>query len=250
MASALPVIQSVVKEFLQSRNLQSSTKPSTENVVSDNSTLQAIVNQTGIDSSSNLTAILESNFPLGIAKPVDLDIAVTSNKKYWNLGVFNLLSHLRLRHNSKLPPHNHHQLLLDDHLGNTHRETKTFVRVQAHLVSRLGPDLRRDYQELWAQDLIGGRSLCPSFSRLQPRLLALRTGTPPNPPPPPNVLGSISVEESEDQEDQESDQALPEAEPAGALEPWAARKLGRREKSFLPSSPAHTWELNLKKPGG
>lgn len=74
MASALPVIESVVKEFLQSRNLQSSTKPSTENVVSDNSTLQAIVNQTGIDSSSNLTAILESNFPLGIAKPVDLGV--------------------------------------------------------------------------------------------------------------------------------------------------------------------------------
>lgn len=67
---------------------------------------------------------------------------------------------------------------------------------------------------------------------------------------PPNVLGSISVEESEDQEDQESDQALPEAEPAGALEPWAARRVGRREKSFLPSSPAPTWELNLKKPGG
>lgn len=89
-------------------------------------------------------------------------------------------------------------------------------RVQAHLVSRLGPDLRRDYQELWAQELIGGRPLCPSFSRLHPRLLALRTGTPPN-PPSPQVLGSISVEESEDQEDQESNQALPE--PAGALEP-------------------------------
>lgn len=101
-------------------------------------------------------------------------------------------------------------------------------RVQAHLISRLGPDLRRDYQELWAQELIGGRPLRPSFSRLQPRLLALRTGTPPN-PPPPQVLGSISVEESEDQEDQESDQALPEAEPAGALEPWAARRVGRRE---------------------
>lgn len=72
MASALPVIKSMVKEFLQSRNLQSSTKPSTENVVSDNSALQAIVNQTGIDSLSNLTAILESNFPLGIATPVDL----------------------------------------------------------------------------------------------------------------------------------------------------------------------------------
>lgn len=100
-------------------------------------------------------------------------------------------------------------------------------RVQAHLVSRLGPDLRRDYQELWAQELIGGRPLRPSFSRLQPRLLALRTGTPPN--PPPQVIGSISVEESEDQEDQESDQALPEAEPAGALEPWAARRVGRRE---------------------
>lgn len=60
-------------------------------------------------------------------------------------------------------------------------------RVQAHLVSRLGPDLRRDYQELWAQELIGGRPLRPSFSRLQPRLLALRTGTPPNPPPPPGL---------------------------------------------------------------
>lgn len=73
---------------------------------------------------------IHSAFKFSFFKPCfkRIDIAVTSNKKYWNLGVFNLLSHLRLRHHSKLPPHNHHQLLLDDHQGNTHRETKTFVR--------------------------------------------------------------------------------------------------------------------------
>lgn len=91
MAAALPVIESVVKECLKSRNLQSQESPSvqprpavpdqpsiqplTETVIRDNSgTFQAIVSQSGIDSSSDLTAVPESNFSLGIAKPVGLDV--------------------------------------------------------------------------------------------------------------------------------------------------------------------------------
>uniref|UniRef100_A0A8W8M190 Uncharacterized protein n=1 Tax=Magallana gigas TaxID=29159 RepID=A0A8W8M190_MAGGI len=84
MAAALPVIESVVKECIESRNRQSSESPavqpgpsvpdrpstqeSTETVVRDNPTFQAII-QSGIESSSTLTAVPENNFPLGIARP-------------------------------------------------------------------------------------------------------------------------------------------------------------------------------------
>lgn len=90
MDAALSVIESVVKECLQSRNRQSnespavqpgpsvtdipSTQQSTDTVVRDNSTFHAIVNQSGIDSSSNLTAVPESYFPLGIGRPVGIGV--------------------------------------------------------------------------------------------------------------------------------------------------------------------------------
>ncbi|XP_052696174.1 uncharacterized protein LOC128174739 [Crassostrea angulata] len=89
MAAALPVIESVVKECIESRNRQSSESPavqpgpsvpdrpstqeSTETVVRDNPTFQAII-QSGIESSSTLTAVPENNFPLGIARPVGLGV--------------------------------------------------------------------------------------------------------------------------------------------------------------------------------
>uniref|UniRef100_K1Q6B4 Uncharacterized protein n=1 Tax=Magallana gigas TaxID=29159 RepID=K1Q6B4_MAGGI len=43
--------------------------------------------------------------------------------------------------------------------GRLHPALLLHWRVQAHLVSRLGPDLRRDYRELWAHEIVGGHPL-------------------------------------------------------------------------------------------
>lgn len=59
--------------------------------------------------------------------------------------------------------------------GRLHPALLLHWRVHADLVSRWGPDLWRDYRELWAQEMVGGHP-------------ALTFGTPP-------ILGSISLEE-------------------------------------------------------
>lgn len=43
--------------------------------------------------------------------------------------------------------------------GRLHPALLLHWRVQAHLVSRLSPDQRREYRELWAQEMVGGRQL-------------------------------------------------------------------------------------------
>lgn len=76
-------------------------------------------------------------------------------------------------------------------------------RVQAHLVSRLGPDMRRNYRELWAQEVLDGLPLSQyGMSQLLPPAApapCLEDWDAPDPP----VLGSIAVEELKSQEDLE-----------------------------------------------
>lgn len=75
--------------------------------------------------------------------------------------------------------------------GRLHPALLLHWRVHADLVSRWGPDLWRDYRELWAQEMVGGHP-------------ALTFGTPP-------ILGSISLEEPTGQEENEGAQTPPES---------------------------------------
>lgn len=75
--------------------------------------------------------------------------------------------------------------------GRLHPALLLHWRVHADLVSRWGPDLRRDYRELWAQEMVGGHPV-------------LRFGTPP-------ILGSISLEEPTGKEENEGAQTPPES---------------------------------------
>lgn len=147
------------------------------------------------------------------------------------------------------PPHRRFSLF-----WGLHPALLIHLRVQAYLVSRLGPDLRRDYWELWAQEVID----CHSLSKYgMSRLLQ------PAAPAPcfedwdaldRPVLETITVENSEDQEDQadqESDQDLPDSEQAGTLKPWdpwaGSRAVGIE---FSPEFPQpNPWDLNWKVPG-
>lgn len=159
--------------------------------------------------------------------------------------------------------------------GRLHPALLCHWRVQAHLVSRLGPDLRRAYRELWSHEVISGHPLS------QYGMFGLLPPPPPAPchedwnAPDPPVLGSICLEESKDDEatipaesfrweESEDDEAatLPEEEPedygpaptspeeelVGALEPWDPWAAGRaRGVEFPPEFPAR--HLGLRQEG-
>lgn len=84
--------------------------------------------------------------------------------------------------------------------GRLHPALLLHWRVQAHLVSRLGPDLRRAYRELWSNETVSGHPLS------QYGMFRLLPPPPPAPchedwdAPDPPVLGSICLEESEDED--------------------------------------------------
>lgn len=127
--------------------------------------------------------------------------------------------------------------------------------VQAHLVSRLGPDLLRDNRELWVQEMVGGHPLS-QYAMCRPLPPPALVPCPedwdaPNSP----VLGSICLEEPtnreeddgaqtppeslclEEPEDSEDDERAPtphEEEPVGALEPWDPWAAGRAEGVEFP----------------
>lgn len=72
--------------------------------------------------------------------------------------------------------------------------------MHADLVSRWGPDLLRDYRELWAQEMVGGHPV-------------LTFVTPP-------ILGSISLEEPTGQEENEGAQTPPDSLCPEESEDW------------------------------